>query len=170
MEKDKILKVLKKTPSSTKLYSTAFGKLEFNGIVASVDGPKIELATKNEECITYFPDGRYRKDGEVTLYPSKFMRNWNKFAWKMGDVLRDNSDKIMVLFEKFIDNTYTEFIGKYFCEKAIIASDERKILKTKDYLISTKFIKEYIYLIEKTFGGKLDFETLTINKNGKRHK
>lgn len=98
------------------------------------------------------------------------MRNWNKFAWKMGDVLRDNSDKIMVLFEKFIDNTYTEFIGKYFCEKAIIASDERKILKTKDYLISTKFIKEYIYLIEKTFGGKLDFETLTINKNGKRHK
>lgn len=51
MKKDKILKVLEKTPSSTKLYSTTFGELEFNGIVASTDGPKIELATKNQECI-----------------------------------------------------------------------------------------------------------------------
>lgn len=65
MEKDKILKVLEEVSSGTKLYSTTFGKLEFNGMVASTDGPKIELATKNQECITYFPDGRYRKENPI---------------------------------------------------------------------------------------------------------
>lgn len=44
--KNKILKVLEKVSSGTKLYSTTFGELEFNGIVASIDGPKIELETK----------------------------------------------------------------------------------------------------------------------------
>ena len=61
MKESKILKVLEKVPSGTKLYSTAFGNLEFNGIVASANGQKIELATENEVCITYFSDGRYRK-------------------------------------------------------------------------------------------------------------
>ena len=164
MEEDKILKILKKTPIGTKLYSSAFGKTKFNGVYHFFEEEKIKLLTK-EGVILYLPSGKYKEDGEVTLYPSKFMRNWDKFAWKTGDVLRDNSDKIMVLFEKFTDDTYTEFIGKYFCKKAIIASDERKILKTKDYLISTEFIKEYIYLIEKVFGGKLDRRTLTISNS-----
>ena len=61
MEESKILKVLKGVPSGTKLYSTAFGKLKFNGIVATIDGPKIELATWGDVCITYFSDGRYKK-------------------------------------------------------------------------------------------------------------
>lgn len=73
MKKNKILKVLEKTPSSTKLYSATFGKLEFNGIVASVDGLKIELITKNQECTTYFPDGRYRKKRRSYIIP--FERN-----------------------------------------------------------------------------------------------
>lgn len=128
MEENKILKVLEKVPSGTKLYSTAFGKLEFNGIVATIDGSKIELATWSDICITYFSDGKYRKEGEITLYPSKEMRDWDKFAWKKGDVLRRESDKTMVLFEKFTDDTYTTFFGKYFCKEASITSAERKVL------------------------------------------
>ena len=110
MEENKILKVLEKTLSGTKLYSVTFGKLEFNGIVASVDSPKIELATKNQECITYFPDGRYRKEGEVTLYPSKDMRDWDKFAWKKGDVLTNGNGKFCI-FKEFSSYSYTTFIA-----------------------------------------------------------
>lgn len=165
MEKDKILKVLEEVSSGTKLYSTTFGKLEFNGMVASTDGPKIELATKNQECITYFPDGRYRKEGEVTLYPSKEMRNWDKFSWKKGNVLKHNSEKTLVLFEGFADDTYTEFFGKYFREYAIINSNKNKKLKTKDYFACPRIAKEYIDLIERTFDGKLNLETLEIEKN-----
>lgn len=46
MGKSKILKVLEKISSGTKLYSTTFGKLELNGIVAFADGQKIKLVTE----------------------------------------------------------------------------------------------------------------------------
>lgn len=167
MEENKILKVIEKVPSGTKLYSTAFGKLEFNGIVATIDGSKIELATWSDICITYFSDGKYRKEGEITLYPSKEMRDWDKFAWKKGDVLRRESDKTMVLFEKFTDDTYTTFFGKYFCKEASITSAERKVLKTEDYSTSTRLVKEYICTIEATFGGKLNLKTLEVEKQPK---
>ena len=92
------------------------------------------------------------------------MRNWDKFAWKKGDVLRRESDKTMVLFEKFTDDTYTTFFGKYFCKEASMTSAERKVLKTEDYSTSTRLVKEYICTIEATFGGKLNLETLEIEK------
>ena len=105
-----------------------------------------------------------KKEGEVTLYPSKEMRDWDKFAWEKGDVLRRESDKTMVLFEKFTDNTYTEFSGRYFLQRATIASDEIKILKTEDYSISTQLVREYIYTIEAQFNGKLNLKTLEVEK------
>lgn len=167
MEKDKILKVLEEVSSGTKLYSTTFGKLEFNGMVASTDGPKIELATKNQECITYFPDGRYRKEGEITLYPSKEMRNWDKFAWKKGDVLADKNN-VRIIFETFEDDTYTSFKGKHYLFKLYSEEDYGKEMPQ----MSTSFFKkankdeaqEYIKIIEEKLGGKLNLETLEVEK------
>ena len=87
MKESKILKVLEKVPSGTKLYSTAFGNLEFESIIEAFGNKGIELMEDNRDRRLYLPDGRYRKGGEVTLYPSREMRDWDKFAWKKGDVL-----------------------------------------------------------------------------------
>lgn len=162
MEENKILKVLEGLSSGTKLYSVAFGNLEFECVVKAFGDKRIKLIEDNRDRVVYFPNGRYRKDGEVTLYPSREMRDWDKFAWKKGDVLRRESDKTMVLFEKFTDDTYTMFFGKYFCKEASITSAERKVLKTEDYSTSTRLTKEYIYTIETTFGGKLNLKTLKV--------
>lgn len=166
MKKNKILKVLEKTPSSTKLYSTTFGKLEFNGIVASVDGLKIELITKNQECTTYFPDGRYRKKGEVTLYPSKEMRNWDKFAWKKGDVLVNNEGTFCI-FKEFSSYPYTTFIATFVnnIENLITGS----IIKvTHDWHKAPsedaeKYI-EYVNANLKKVSRRLNIETLEVEK------
>lgn len=166
MKKNKILKVLEKTPSSTKLYSATFGKLEFNGIVASVDGLKIELITKNQECTTYFPDGRYRKKGEVTLYPSKEMRNWDKFAWKKGDVLVNNEGTFCI-FKEFSSYPYTTFIATFVnnIENLITGS----IIKvTHDWHKAPsedaeKYI-EYVNANLKKVSRRLNIETLEVEK------
>lgn len=69
--KNKILKVLEKVPSGTKLYSTAFGNLELESIVEAFGDKRIKLMEENRNRRIYLPDGRYKKGGEVTLYPSR---------------------------------------------------------------------------------------------------
>ena len=71
MKESKILKVLEKVHSGTKLYSTAFGNLELKSIVEAWGNKRIELMEDNRDRRFYLPDGRYRKGGEITLYPSK---------------------------------------------------------------------------------------------------
>lgn len=166
MEENKILEILKKVPLGTKLYSPAFGKMTFDGIRNTfANEQRIAMLTENKIDAPFLADGKFRKSGEVLLFPSDRMRNWNKFAWKKGDVLKHNSEKTLVLFEEFTDDTYTEFFGKYFRENSIINSNENKKLKTKDYFACPGIAKEYINLIERTFDGKLNFKTLEIEKH-----
>ena len=75
MKESKILKVLEKVSSGTKLYSTAFGNLELESIIEAWGNKRIKLMENNRDRRVYLPDGRYRKGGEVTLYPSKEMRD-----------------------------------------------------------------------------------------------
>lgn len=166
MEQNKILKVLEEVSSGTKLYSTTFGELEFNGIVASINGPKIELETKNQECITYFPDGRYRKEGEVTLYPSKEIRNWGKFAWKKGDVLVD-SKGVFCIFKGFSGYPYTTFIATFVNNiESVISSSTIKVTQ-EWHKASSEDIKKYIEYINanlKKVNRRLNLETLEVEK------
>lgn len=166
--KNKILKVLEKVSSGTKLYSTTFGELEFNGIVASIDGPKIELETKNEECITYFPDGKYRKEGEVTLYPSKEMCDWNKFAWKKGDVLVDNKG-VFCIFKGFSGYPYTTFIATFVNSvESLITSSTIKVTQEWNKASSedAENYIEYIYTNLKKVNRRLNLETLEVENIG----
>lgn len=167
MEENKILKVLEKVSSGTKLYSVTFGKLEFNGIVASVDSPKIELATKNQECITYFPDGRYRKEGEVTLYPSRDMRDWDKFAWRKGDVLV-NSKGTFCIFKGFSSYPYTTFIATLVNNIGIMIGSILEVTQEWHKASSEdaeKYI-EYVNTSLKKVDRRLNLETLEVEKTG----
>lgn len=168
MKESKILKVLEKVPSGTKLYSTAFGNLEFESIIEAFGKKRIELMEDNRDRRIYLPDGRYRKGGEVTLYPSREMRDWDKFAWKKGDVLVGCAKKI--IFDKFTDDTYSYFEGKYCLEQDPYSDyetykSEDKGLLTKYFHIPERCIAQsYIKYIEGRLGGKLNRETLEIEK------
>ena len=168
MGKSKILKVLEKVPSGTKLYSTAFGNLEFESIVEAWGNTRIELIEDNRDRRIYLPDGKYRKEGEVTLYPSKEMRDWNKFAWKKGDVLVNKDRDTHIVFEKFTDDTYTTFTGRHYYMNDGKNKDAARVccnVSTEYYTLETENVaKSYINDLEKRLGGKLNNNTLEIEK------
>lgn len=131
MKENKILKVLEKVPSGTKLYSTAFGNLEFESIIEAFGNKRIKLMEDNRDRRIYLPDGRYRKDGEVTLYPSREMRDWDKFAWKKGDVLTNNN-RAFCIFKEFSGYPYTNFVA-IFVQIADVSTSDSTIEVTQEW-------------------------------------
>ena len=103
------------------------------------------------------------------LFPSKEMRDWSKF-FKKGDVLLYFDGKCKIIFDKFDDDKYTSFIGKHYLESY------GKDGELQDYEeihcgSTVKYTKEseeatqtYINTIEERLGGKLNRETLEIEK------
>ena len=167
-EKINIANILKDKPSGTKLYADAFGELKLERVkVNEVDA----IYTKNKTSTLYcfYNDGKYNKNGEPILVPSKEMRDWNKFAWKKGDVLVSNDYGTEVIFYDWYDDTYTNFYGKHYLN----SEDKNKILYYKESLCATArysledrdAAQTYINTIEERLGGKLNRETLEIEKH-----
>lgn len=162
-----IAEILKDKPNGTKLYADAFGELSFDGVVSNKDEI---IFTKNKVNTSwcFYNDGKYSKYGESILVPSKEMRNWSKFAWKKGDILVGCAKKI--IFDKFTDDTYSYFEGKYCLEQDPYSDDETyrgedKGLLTKYFHIPERCIAQsYIKNIEERLGGKLNLETLEVEK------
>lgn len=162
-----IAEILKDKPNGTKLYADAFGELSFDGVVSNKDEI---IFTKNKVNTSwcFYNDGKYSKYGESILVPSKEMRNWSKFAWKKGDILVGCAKKI--IFDKFTDDTYSYFEGKYCLEQDPYSDyetyrGEDKGLLTKYFHIPERYIAQsYIKNIEERLGGKLNLETLEVEK------
>lgn len=76
-----LTKILKDCPKGTKLYSTIYGVVEFDGINKSVRSYPISFKVDADLFSTVTSDGRDNKefDGECTLFPSKDQRNWSEF-------------------------------------------------------------------------------------------
>lgn len=143
------------------LYSPIFGKGKFKGIAANNSKIIVEDTTKFEYY--FHPTGRYISSGECLLFPSEKMRDWSKFTWKKGDVLISNNGNNNIIFIKFTDDTYTHFKGKHLCENSVLTSAYAES-RTMDYCLADYSQYSYINLIEKTLGGKLNPETLEIEK------
>lgn len=161
-----IANILKDKPSSTKLYADAFGELSLECVNLSKDN-SIYVKTKTFNCCSFYSDGKYLKEGEPILVPSKKMRDWNKFAWKRGDVLVSDDGKSHVIFSRWYDDNYTSFCGKHYLNNenkntlyygVLICTTEKYSLEDKDAA------KAYINTIEERLGGKLNLETLEIEK------
>lgn len=146
MEKSKILKVLEKVPSGTKLYSTAFGNLELESIIKAFGDKRIKLMEENRDRRIYLPDGRYKKSGEVTLYPSMEMRDWDKFAWKKGDVLTNNKGAFCI-FKEFSGYPYTNFVAIFVHIAGVSTSDSTVEITQEWHKASGENTGKYIKLI-----------------------
>lgn len=161
-----IAEILKDKPVNTKLYSPLYGDVYFSYI-----------GVRNNICVLhhrftlsdFFYNGRYTayKESEIMLFPSKEMRDWRKF-WKKGDVLVNKDNNSHIIFDKFNDDTYTTFIGKLYYETTKHGYNYThtcSLVKTQDFDTKKSDIAQtYINTIEKILGGKLNMETLEIEK------
>ena len=160
-----IANILKDKPNGTKLYADAFGELSLERVKVDT----IYIRTKEGMFYSFYNDGKYDKNGEPILVPSKEMRDWSKFAWKKGDVLVSNDYGTEVIFDRWYDNTYTNF----HCKHYLNSEDKNKILYYKESLCATArysledrdAAQTYINTIEERLGGKLNRETLEIEKH-----
>ena len=170
-----IATILKNKPKGTKLYSTVHGKCTFEAITDEIF--KIKFCTSKfglmqaGEC-TLIKFGNMFDDGECVIFPSKEMQDWSKFAWKKGDILVSRDKNIHLIFEKFIDDTYTIFVGKHCYEKNYRNeyNYERRFngFKTEYFTLETEdAAQKYLKTIEEKLGGKLNRETLEIEKKTK---
>lgn len=171
-QKLNIAEILRNKPRGTKLYSMIHGKCSSEAVTDEIF--KINFCTskfgltQSGEC-TLIKFGNMYDGGECIIFPSKEMRDWSKFQWEKGDVLISNDGGTEVIFDKWYDDTYTSF----YCKHYLNSEDKNKIVYYEEFLCTTErysledkdIAQTYINTIEKHLGGKLNFETLVVEKH-----
>lgn len=160
-----IYEILKDEKYGTELYTPICGRVWHSGMANDKDSAKA-IWTEDEAGREHFFDknGKVSKEGEVLLFPSKEMRDWNNF-FKKGDVLeyKKGNNQATCLFDSYKDDTTKlRFIGLYTLTKG-------KIWDTPTNWDISDWVKSdnpaaYIETIEERLGGKLNRETLEIEK------
>ena len=165
-EKINISEILKDKPNGIRLYSPIFGECAFSFVREETDD--ICVNQHNGEKALFNSKGLYNIQGECLLFPSKEMRDWRKFAWEKGDALISNDYCAEVIFCNWYNDTYTYFYGKHRLD----SEDKNNIIYNDDFLCTTgrysledkDAAQTYINTIEERLGGKLNLETLEIEK------
>ena len=179
-----IAAILKDKPQGTKLYDWLYNIAVELDTISTTDTETVVWCTNETDNNTtchrgYSEFGTVRNcpDGLQILLPSRKMRDWRKFSWKKGDVLvSEGEHRLHVIFEGFEDDTYTTFKGKhYLCnydDNEEYNEEEYNDYKKEISLRTIEFEKDdkdsaqtYINTIEERLGGKMNMETLEIEKN-----
>ena len=162
-----IYEILKDMPSDTELYTPLSGKVGLSYMALNKEaGEAILVKNKNGEY-SFNKNGRWMEGGEILLFPSNKMRDWSKF-FKKGDVLeyKKENNQATCLFDSYEDDkTKLRFTGLYTLTKG-------KIWDTATSWDISDWVKSdnpaaYIKTIEERLGGKLNRETLEIEKPAK---
>lgn len=159
-----VAEILKDKPQGTKLYDWLYNIDVELDTISTTDTETVVWCTNETDNNTtchrgYSGFGTVRgcNDGLQILLPSKEMRDWKKFAWKKGDVLR-NDCGFVCIFKEWASDDYTKFNGCYF--------DGMPNAETAKYSkLDNDTARSYIRELEKNLGGKLNFETLEIERN-----
>lgn len=150
-----IADILKDKPVGLKFYSNTFGYISFNG----VHKDKVYFFSEDTNAHSVKPNGKMYDGGECIIFPSKEMRDWEKFSWKKGDVLISDCG-FMCIFKEWASDDYTKFNGCYF--------DGMPNTETAKYSkVDNNIAYGYIRDIENRCDGKLNLETLEIEKQTK---
>ena len=155
-QKLNITEILKDKASGTKLWSSLFGDVYFDSASANL------VTVSHHKALAKFWRNAKLYDydeAEPTLFPSKEMRDWSKFAWKKGDVLV-SMEGSKILFDKWANEDYTKFLGK------IKLLGDSHCYDTANYSLASKEeALEFIKSVEEINNGKLNLETLRIEKS-----
>ena len=154
-QKLNIAEILKEKAPSTKLWSPLFGDVYFSFV-----GINLVTVFHHKTSAKFYLNAKlYDYDeAEPTLFPSKEMRDWHKFAWKRGDVFV-SMEGSKILFDKWANEDYTKFLGK------IKVLGNSHCYDTANYSLASKEeALEFIKSVEEINNGKLNRETLEIEK------
>lgn len=159
-----IYDILKDEEYGTELYTPTCGKVWHSGMANDKDSAKA-IWTEDEAGREHFFDknGKIYKEGEILLFPSKEMRDWSKF-FKKGDVLVSKDREVHIIFEKFEDDAFTKFRGKHYLWKECYNEEVFQMETSVFEKASDDDAQTYINTIEKFLVGKLNRETLEIEK------
>ena len=159
-----IAEILKNKPKGTKLHSSVYGDVKLE-LITEEDSKYPVITMVNAVCgieyISFTENGLHYEGypgAELALFPSSKMRDWSKFAWKKGDVLV-SMEGSKILFDKWVNEDYTKFLGK------IKVLGNSHCYDTAYYTLASKEeTLEFIKSVEKINNGKLNHETLEIEK------
>ena len=173
-----IAAILKDKPQGTKLYDLLYNIDVKLDTISTTDTETVVWCTnetdKNTTChrgYSEFGTERGYPDGLQILFPSKEMRDWSKFLWKKGDVLI--MDGYRVVFDKWLNDDYTRFnavhlitsIGGYIDKPLQNRYSPISNFITRNWRKMTDAeTKIYMDSLERECGGKLNLETLEIEK------
>lgn len=165
-----IYEILKGMPDGTPLYTRLCGNVGLAYLESNKEaGEAIWTENRNGE-FSFDKNGRWMKGGEVLLFPSKEMRDWGKF-FKKGDVLvcYEGKKPYYTIFDVFENNTYQTFNGKFAYDsyEDKWSQNEGNLSTITFHKLSRADSEIYIKKIEERFGGKLNRETLEIEKPAK---
>ena len=153
-EKINIAEILKDKKNGLRLYSPIFGECAFCCVRKDTN----DICVKKHNGVKEFFDskGLYYNTGEVMLFPSKSMRDWEKLSWKRGDVLISDCGFVCI-FKEWASDDYTRFNGCYF--------DGMPNAQTAKYSkLDNNTAYGYIRELEKRCGGVLNIKNLKIEK------
>nr|DAI46758.1 MAG TPA: hypothetical protein [Caudoviricetes sp.] len=170
MEKEiNIAEILKDKPQGTKLYDWLYNVDVELDTISNTDTETVVWCTNKTDNNTTCHRGYSRigtvrgcPDGLQILLPSKSMRDWSKLAWKIGDLLT-NECGFQCIFKEWASDDYTKFNGCYSNSRdgyEDVSNAETAKFEKLDDDIAHDYIKE----IERKLGGKLNLDTLEIEK------
>lgn len=172
-EKINVAEILKSKPRGTMLYDKARNiSVYLRDVIKINDNSEIYCTFDigGVQILKYSSNGTLLnfENGMVILTPSKKMCDWEKFTWKKGDLLvcYEGMKPSYTIFDSFENNTYKTFKGKFSYD-----GDEDKWYRDEGNLSTNSFrkmsradSKNYVIRIEEHFDGKLNHETLEIEK------
>lgn len=140
-----IAEILKEKPKGTKLWTPIFGNVSLYKAHGLHEESIIEVCTACSGTWSFTKDGKIKSrdeaQAEMTLFPSKALKDWSKFAWKEGDILENTSDSVLpryLTFKGYVDDEYTTFEAT----KGIITSGILTTYSIQDTLSYTKIEDE----------------------------
>ena len=134
-----IAKILKNKPEGTKLWTDMFGSVTLYVVTVACDAFQVKHHNKEP---WFDKDGKLYKEGVLCIYPSKSMRDWEKFTWKKDDVLV-NSSGFKLFFDRWANDDYTRFFGKVnLLENSFSYETEKYTLASKDENLDTLEIEK----------------------------
>lgn len=166
-----IAAILKDKPQGTKLYDWLHNIDVELDTISTTDTETVVWCTNetnnNTTChrgYSEFGTERGYPDGLQILFPSKEMRDWTKFSWKKGDVLA-NGEGDYCIFKEFAHSSCQTSKAVFVKRNKESIHSDSCLLDTKDWhKASHSCTASYINTIEKELSGKLNMETLEIEK------
>ena len=126
-----LVEILKDCPKGTKLYSTVFGEVEFEGIndiigpiIVTTDTGKAECFTADGKMYTYY-------SSDCLLFPSRDQRDWSKFDLKKPKF--KVGDKIVNIPRKYMGASGTQGVISKITDDKYIFTDGSYILISNQY-------------------------------------